>query len=151
MCGIHSGRDFKSAGRARAISIMTSKRKNPFGEVAPIQLKVHVSAKHVASKEDMEEVYSKLSCSPKLQLMRTHTGRTRERLFHAGKSSPESNGHCVQQEGAKNVLCRCCKRQILSPGATCKNCWYQVCGQGGCLQECCTCGQSFCQFCTVLK
>ncbi len=34
------------------------KRKNPFGVVAPIQLKVHVSAKHVASQEDMEEVYS---------------------------------------------------------------------------------------------
>lgn len=37
-----------------------AKRKNPFGGFAPIQLKVHVTAKHVASQsqEDMEEVYS---------------------------------------------------------------------------------------------
>ena len=37
-----------------------SKRKNPFGEVAPIQLKTHVSSKYVASEEDMQEVYSKI-------------------------------------------------------------------------------------------
>ena len=37
-----------------------SKRKNPFSDVAPIQLKVHVSAKHIASREDMEEVYSEM-------------------------------------------------------------------------------------------
>lgn len=36
------------------------KRKNPFGGGAPSQLKMHVSAKHVASQEDMEEVYSEL-------------------------------------------------------------------------------------------
>lgn len=41
-----------------------SKRKNPFGEVAPIQLKMHVSAKHVAiSQQDMENVYSELKNS----------------------------------------------------------------------------------------
>lgn len=34
------------------------KRKNPFAGAPPIQLKVHVGAKHVASQEDMEEVYS---------------------------------------------------------------------------------------------
>lgn len=34
------------------------KRKNPFGEAVPVQLKTHVTAKHVASKKDMEEVYS---------------------------------------------------------------------------------------------
>ena len=38
-----------------------TKRKNPFDNVAPIQLKVHISSKHVATQEDMEEVYSKFT------------------------------------------------------------------------------------------
>ena len=37
-----------------------SKRKNPFGVLAPVQLKVHVGAKQAATQQDMEEVYSKL-------------------------------------------------------------------------------------------
>lgn len=35
-----------------------SKRKNPFGEAVPVHLKMHIGTKEVASKEDMEEVYS---------------------------------------------------------------------------------------------
>ena len=36
-----------------------TKRSNPFDDFPPIQLKTHVSSKHVATKDDMEEVYSK--------------------------------------------------------------------------------------------
>lgn len=36
-----------------------SKRKNPFGDTAPIQMKIHVTEKHTATEEDMQEVYSK--------------------------------------------------------------------------------------------
>lgn len=45
-----------------------SKRKNPFGVTAPVQLKVHVGAKRAATQEDLEEVYSKfnVNCCEKL-------------------------------------------------------------------------------------
>ena len=36
------------------------KRKNPFGDVAPIQLKTHVGFKQVATEEEMQNVYGEL-------------------------------------------------------------------------------------------
>ena len=135
-----------------------SKRKNPFGEVAPIQLKVHVSAKHVAiSQQDMEEVYSELGRKKKAWFpinTHLHAGRTRERLFHVGKGRLESNGCSVEGKGkvlvCDKLSCRCCKGEIMVPGITCKNCHFELCSLS-CLHECYTCGEGFCHFCTTLK
>ena len=33
------------------------KRKNPFGDIAPIQLKTHVGFKQAATEEEKQEVY----------------------------------------------------------------------------------------------
>lgn len=33
------------------------KRKNPFGDTAPLQLKTHVGFKEAATEEEKEEVY----------------------------------------------------------------------------------------------
>lgn len=33
------------------------KRKNPFGDTAPLQLKTHVGYKEAATEEEKEEVY----------------------------------------------------------------------------------------------
>lgn len=39
------------------------KRKNPFGDTAPIQLKTHVGFKQAATEADKREVYGKQSGS----------------------------------------------------------------------------------------
>ena len=126
------------------------KRKNPFGG-APSQLKTHVSSKHVASQEDMEEIYSEYFVntyndnsywSPPI------LGKTRERLFHQNTSDCEG----INQGKATydKTLCRCCNGQIVGLSITCSNCQFQLCSTR-CSQECCSCGKCFCQFCTVLK
>ena len=41
------------------------KRKNPFGDTAPIQLKTHVGFKQAATVEERQEVYGKYACEEK--------------------------------------------------------------------------------------
>lgn len=41
------------------------KRKNPFGDAAPIQLKTHVGFKQAATEKEKQEVYGECACKEK--------------------------------------------------------------------------------------
>ena len=41
------------------------KRKNPFGDTAPIQLKTHVGFKQAATEKEKQEVYGERACQEK--------------------------------------------------------------------------------------
>ena len=41
------------------------KRKNPFGDTAPIQLKTHVGFKQAATEKEKQDVYGECACEGK--------------------------------------------------------------------------------------
>ena len=54
------------------------KRKNPFGDTAPIQLKTHIGFKQAATEKEKQEVYGEGECkgkSSRFYLMRTYICR----------------------------------------------------------------------------
>lgn len=66
---------------------------------------------------------------------------------HNGRSEMKelTNGH------SSLTVCKCCHRKGVRLVTVCSHCEGRVCGEEGCLRECCVCQLRLCQFCTVLK
>ncbi|XP_064403920.1 apoptosis regulatory protein Siva-like [Halichondria panicea] len=157
------------------------KRKNPFGESAPIQLKTHVGFNQAATIADKQAVYERTKAllfngsNPGIRGVENVPPHM-NRLFDdcaplpmaEAMDTPPVLPPSPQQQGILQYFTNGGDIKVTATGPTlacgschcaagvelvmvCVGCGRRVCGGEGCLRECLECQRPLCQFCTVLN
>lgn len=124
------------------------KRKNPFIEEIPRQLKIYVGPKQVAGKEEMKRVHdhtkallfkgaNPTASTKSLEAVGCVNGFTNGRIETPNsENSVQQRKNCVHcQQGVDTVICVDCDRQVCLT----------------CIRHCFICSYTYCHFCSVLN
>lgn len=117
------------------------KRKNPFGDCTPQQLKIHVGFKELATQDELQEIYD----------------RTQAVLFRG--ANPRTLGQDANVPASCNDAAKGPSKHPLPLCYYCKNactvtskCWFcerSVCSS--CLGTCANCKQTCCTLCSIMN